>query len=224
MQTSAFIDINEPKIDKVRYDTAVRLISAFDEKREITRYGRHADYANISSVRNAVLVFLPGLGEIETMHKCLVEYENNAPASLKNYWYILPLHSRVTSEEQSLVFQPTSSLPPHLRHCRKIILSTNIAESSLTVPDTTYVIDFCLVKQLVADPTTNFCSLKVSPTSLFIFTLNLRLIGLFYFLFCFSNRLTGLPSPAVSSAKDAWVELLKGSFTGWSRFSSTTSK
>ncbi len=150
----------EPKIDKLRYETATRLISAFDGKREIVRYGRHSEYEHISSVRSAVLIFLPGLGEIENMHKCLLDYENSAV--LKNYWYILPLHSRITSEEQSRVFQPISSLPPHLGHYRKIILSTNIAESSLTVPDITYVIDFCLVKQLVADPDTNFCSLKVS--------------------------------------------------------------
>lgn len=168
LHASVLTDFNEPKIDQVRYDAAVRLISAFDEKREITRYGRHTEYENISSVRSAVLVFLPGLGEIEIMHKCLVEYENNAPPGRKNYWYILPLHSRVTSEEQSRVFQPASTLPQDKRHCRKIILSTNIAESSLTVPDITYVIDFCLVKQLVADPETNFCSLKVHPTSLFV--------------------------------------------------------
>lgn len=96
------------------------------------------------------------------MHKYLMDYENNARSDRKNYWYILPLHSRVTSEEQSRVFQPISSLPPDMRHYRKIILSTNIAESSVTVPDITYVIDFCLLKQLVSDPNTNFCSLRVS--------------------------------------------------------------
>lgn len=157
------IELNEPKIDKTRYETAVRLIAAMDEKREIMRFGRHLDHEHLSSVRSAVLVFLPGLGEIETMYKQLSDFDANAAPDRKNHWYILPLHSRITSEEQSRVFQPMSSLPPHQRHFRKIILSTNIAESSLTVPDITYVIDFCLVKQIVCDPLTNFCSLKVFP-------------------------------------------------------------
>ncbi len=149
----------DPKIDKHLYESTALLISALDERREKRRYGGNIVHSHISSVRCAVLVFLPGVGEIETMHKHLLDYENNAVQ--KNYWHVLPLHSRITSEEQSRVFQPISSLPQHMKHYRKIILSTNIAESSLTVPDITYVIDFCLVKQLVTDPETNFCSLKV---------------------------------------------------------------
>lgn len=152
-------DDGEPTIHKLKYDAVAKLISAIDGKREIQRYGRHPEYENISSVRSAFLIFLPGVGEIESMHKALLDYDSTADH--KNYWYILPLHSRITSEEQSRVFQPMSSLTPNLRHFRKIILSTNIAESSLTVPDITYIVDFCLMKQLVTDPETNFCSLKV---------------------------------------------------------------
>ena len=47
-------------------------------------------------------------------------------------WWIRPLHSTITTEEQESVFKP----PP--AGCRKIILSTNIAESSITVPDILY--------------------------------------------------------------------------------------
>lgn len=147
-----------PKIDQRCYLAATKLIAAFDEKREITRFGRRPDYPHLSECRGAVLVFLPGLREIEQMNKAMVEFEQNAPADRKNYWHILPLHSRITSEEQSRVFQ---ELPEQCKHYRKVILSTNIAESSLTVPDIIYVVDFCLVKQLVTDQKTNFCTLQV---------------------------------------------------------------
>lgn len=43
-------------------------------------------------------------------------------------WKILILHSLISTEEQQSIFQ-------HVEDARKIILSTNIAESSITVPD-----------------------------------------------------------------------------------------
>ncbi|KAK4028744.1 hypothetical protein OUZ56_021763 [Daphnia magna] len=99
------------------------------------------------------------------MHKALLDYDINS--DFENCWYILPLHSQITSEEQNRVFQPMSSLAPHFSNFRKIILSTNIAESSLTVPDVTYVIDFCLIKELVTDPDTNLSRPvgRIPPTS-----------------------------------------------------------
>ncbi|CAG7723698.1 unnamed protein product, partial [Allacma fusca] len=57
-------------------------------------------------------------------------------------WSLLPLHSTITNEDQQKVFQPVPKAH------RKIILATNIAESSITVTDITYVIDFCLTKSL----------------------------------------------------------------------------
>lgn len=47
-------------------------------------------------------------------------------------WTLIPLHSSITNEEQDRVFEK-----PPLNY-RKIILSTNIAESSITVPDIGY--------------------------------------------------------------------------------------
>lgn len=51
----------------------------------------------------------------------------------RSKWKILILHSLISTEEQQLIFQPLESEKE-----RKIILSTNIAESSITVPDVTY--------------------------------------------------------------------------------------
>jgi HrpA-like RNA helicase len=90
-----------------------------------------------------------------------------------NNWLILPLHSRISGEEQSKVFQ----VPPST--CRKIILATNIAESSITVPDIVYVVDFCLIRQLVVDENTNFSALKVKKKNI------VRDLGYFVFILYF---------------------------------------
>lgn len=77
--------------------------------------------------RHAVLVFLPGLCEIEELYNAL---------SLKCYqsklWDLMVLHSLISNDEQEHAFNE-----PSLGY-RRIILSTNIAESSITVPDVKY--------------------------------------------------------------------------------------
>lgn len=61
----------------------------------------------------------------------------------------------VSKEDQLKIFRPTES------GTRKIILSTNIAESSITIPDVKYVIDFCLIKYLKTHPSRNYTSLEM---------------------------------------------------------------
>ncbi len=73
-----------------------------------------------------VLVFLPGEGEIRTLSKQLRH------ADLR-HTEVLPLYSRLSAREQNRVF--------HSHAGRRIVLSTNVAETSLTVPGIRYVID-----------------------------------------------------------------------------------
>jgi len=49
--------------------------------------------------------------------------------------------------------------------CGQVILSTNIAESSITVPDIKYVIDFCLTKNIQTDLETNMTCLRLEWAS-----------------------------------------------------------
>jgi len=101
----------------------------------------------------SVLIFMPGLGEINELYELLEERIGS-----KKLW-IIPLHSTLNSEEQQRVFRKP---PPGYR---KIIVATNIAESSITVPDVKYVIDFCLVKEVYCDPTTGLEGLKTQWAS-----------------------------------------------------------
>ena len=78
----------------------------------------------------AILVFLPGIAEIRRLNDMLAGH----PA-FSHAWYIYPLHSTIATEEQERAFL----VPP--QGVRKIVLATNIAETGITIPDVTCVID-----------------------------------------------------------------------------------
>ncbi|WP_404362332.1 ATP-dependent RNA helicase HrpA [Marinobacter sp.] len=73
-----------------------------------------------------ILVFLPGEREIRAMSK------NLRHAELR-HTEVVPLYSRLSTQEQNRVFQPHRG--------RRIVLATNVAETSLTVPGIRYVVD-----------------------------------------------------------------------------------
>ncbi|XP_071078923.1 ATP-dependent RNA helicase TDRD9-like isoform X1 [Haliotis cracherodii] len=137
----------KPELSEEIENMAVKLICEFDSL-ERKEQGLDKD-TNFSPVRGTVLCFLPGYGEISDLYDKLRVHE--AKHNLK----VIPLHSTITQDEQMRVFEPA------LKGQRKVILSTNIAESSITVPDIKYVIDFCLTKNLVCDPMTNYTHLIV---------------------------------------------------------------
>ncbi|NXC97050.1 TDRD9 helicase, partial [Certhia familiaris] len=113
--------LGEPMIEKKMYQVAVSLIQSFDE---LEKSSNREKNLNDTLERGGVLVFLPGLGEIRYMHSCL--------SSKYQRWQVYPLHACATLEEQSKVFSAT--VPGY----RKVILATNVAESSVTVPDVKY--------------------------------------------------------------------------------------
>ncbi|KAH9982442.1 P-loop containing nucleoside triphosphate hydrolase protein [Lactifluus volemus] len=80
----------------------------------------------------AILVFLPGIGEIRRLNDFLSEH---ATFGSNDAFVIYHLHSSISSDNQGAVFE----IPPP--GIRKIVLATNIAETGITIPDITCVID-----------------------------------------------------------------------------------
>ncbi|MES2547369.1 MAG: ATP-dependent RNA helicase HrpA, partial [Pseudomonadota bacterium] len=83
-----------------------------------------------------ILVFLPGEREIRDTAEHLRKYQGRS-AKLKHI-EVLPLFARLSIEDQQKIFRPHSS--------RRIVLATNVAETSLTVPGIKYVIDAGLAR------------------------------------------------------------------------------
>lgn len=116
-----------------------------------------ATIAHICRVRDegAILVFLPGLQEILKMRNLLrrpqmLGVDFNDESKFK----ISLLHSSVSPEEQRAALEPCE------QGCRKIILSTNIAETSVTVPDVKFVVDSGKLREKRYDQTRHITELR----------------------------------------------------------------
>jgi ATP-dependent helicase HrpA len=81
-----------------------------------------------------VLVFLSGEREIRDTADALKRLTNTAEGSLRpEHVEVLPLYARLSTAEQQRVFEPHTG--------RRVVLATNVAETSLTVPGIHYVVD-----------------------------------------------------------------------------------
>jgi ATP-dependent helicase HrpA len=99
-----------------------------------------------------ILVFLPGEREIRLCADALRRASGNDAE-------ILPLFSRLTNAEQDRIFKPASG------GRRRVILATNIAETSLTVPGIRYVVDTGLARLNRYDPQKKVQRLPIEPVS-----------------------------------------------------------
>uniref|UniRef100_A0A8C0REH8 RNA helicase n=2 Tax=Canis lupus familiaris TaxID=9615 RepID=A0A8C0REH8_CANLF len=101
----------------------------------------------------AILVFLPGLAEIKMLYEQL--QSNSLFNNRRSHRCVVhPLHSSLSSEEQQAVFVK----PPV--GVTKIIISTNIAETSITIDDVVYVIDSGKMKEKRYDASKGMESLE----------------------------------------------------------------
>jgi ATP-dependent helicase HrpB len=98
-----------------------------------------------------VLVFLPGVGEIQRSAEAL------AGLAAERDLAVLPLYGDLPAEQQDAVLRPLER--------RKVVLATNVAESSITLDGVTAVVDSGLVRRLRFDPATGLDRLELGRVS-----------------------------------------------------------
>lgn len=105
-----------------------------------------------------VLLFLTGQEEIDTACEILYERMKSLGPDVPEL-IILPVYSALPSEMQTRIFDPAPA------GSRKVVIATNIAETSLTIDGIYYVVDPGFVKQKVYNSKTGMDSLVVTPIS-----------------------------------------------------------
>jgi ATP-dependent helicase HrpA len=135
---------------EVRYN-----IPAEDTDNYQTDYTERAADAAVSLLKENpsggdILIFMPT--EQDIRETCdLLEKKN------KNNFAVFPLYARLPAGQQKQIFSPISK--------RKIIVSTNIAETSLTIPNISYVIDTGLARISEYSPTSGIVSMPIKAVS-----------------------------------------------------------
>lgn len=138
----SIVDIDNPVISDDLYKLAFKVIEQVLKK---------------SKTSPSFLVFLPGLHEINRFRSVLLHTPSNILDVSK--FKVSILHSSIGhgSMDYANAFDGTVD--------NKIILATNIAESSVTLPGVRFVIDFCLTKYQETDTATHVTQLKLDWAS-----------------------------------------------------------
>ena len=105
-----------------------------------------------------ILVFFTGQDEIEAAQENLTETARALGNKIAEL-IVCPIYANLPSDMQAKIFEPTPE------GARKVVLATNIAETSITIDGVVFVIDPGFVKQNSYNPRTGMSSLVVVPVS-----------------------------------------------------------
>ncbi|KAJ7454911.1 pre-mRNA splicing factor [Mycena galericulata] len=105
-----------------------------------------------------ILIFLTGQDEIEAAEENIRETARILGNKISEL-IVCPIYTNLPSNLQAKIFEPTP------KGARKVILATNIAETSITIDGVVFVIDPGFVKQKSYNPRTGMSSLVIVPCS-----------------------------------------------------------
>ncbi|KAL7030559.1 hypothetical protein ACKWTF_006707 [Chironomus riparius] len=128
---------SKSKTERLNPEPYIQIMSMIDKK-----YPRDE--------KGDLLIFVSGLNEIQSIVDAAKEYSQRN----ENNWIILSLHSTLSMQEQDKVFDYA---PDRMRKC---VISTNIAETSITIDGIRFVIDSGKMKEMTYDPSYKMQRLK----------------------------------------------------------------
>ncbi|KFP28839.1 putative ATP-dependent RNA helicase DHX36, partial [Colius striatus] len=126
-----------------------------DEKVDLDLIAALIRHIVLEEEDGAILVFLPGWDNISTLHDLLM----SQVMFKSDRFVIIPLHSLMPTVNQTQVFKKT---PPGVR---KIVIATNIAETSITIDDVVFVIDGGKIKETHFDTQNNISTMAAEWVS-----------------------------------------------------------
>ncbi|KAK6183551.1 hypothetical protein SNE40_011010 [Patella caerulea] len=135
---------------------SLRNLMADEDKVDINLISNLITYIVQNKPDGAILVFVPGWSEISNLNKCLLD----TPMYNSSNFRIIPLHSLMPTVNQKQVFDRP---PPGVR---KIVIATNIAETSITIDDVVYVVDAGKIKVKDFEPENNLSTLESKQVSI----------------------------------------------------------
>jgi len=134
-----------------RFDIAIEHLARPDERPLAEQVAAAVNRLAAEGIDGDTLVFLPGAAEIRRAQAAC------APAADRNDLIILPLHGDLSADEQDRAVKPAAK--------RKVILSTNVAESSVTIDGVVAVIDSGLARMAGHSPWSGLPTLNVARVS-----------------------------------------------------------
>ncbi|XP_041420858.1 ATP-dependent DNA/RNA helicase DHX36 isoform X2 [Xenopus laevis] len=140
---------------KYSQSTIEALETADDEKVDLDLIVELIRFIVLKGEDGAILVFLPGWDNISTLHDLLM----SQVMFKSDKFIIIPLHSLMPTVNQKEVFKRP---PPGVR---KIVIATNIAETSITIDDVVHVIDGGKIKETHYDTQNNISTMTAEWVS-----------------------------------------------------------
>jgi ATP-dependent helicase HrpB len=133
------------------YPVEVRYLEHKDERPVADQAADAVEQIVQSGAEGDILVFMPGLGEIQSTLNAL------RAARIQEKLALIPLHGELPPEEQDLAFAPNSR--------RKVVVATNVAETSVTIDGIRHVVDSGLARVARFDAERGVGTLFLEPIS-----------------------------------------------------------